>query len=71
MQGTLDGLPVEILIDSGASVNFVDHNITRKLGLSVEKKPISIGMASSEVSIKTLGKVTGSLNLNTQIVHSM
>jgi len=28
VNGTLEGVTVEVLVDSGASKNFVDHNIT-------------------------------------------
>ena len=45
-----------MLIDSGASENFVDTDIVRKLGLPIPERATSIGMASSEVSMQTLGE---------------
>jgi len=47
----LNNFPVHILVDSGASENFVDFKICQKLHLAISGSPTSIGMASSEVSI--------------------
>jgi len=43
--------------------NFVDTDIVRKLGLPIAGRATSIGMASSEVSMQTLGRVSGILSL--------
>jgi len=43
--------------------NFVDTDIVRKLGLPIAGRATSIGMASSEVSMQTLGRVSGVLSL--------
>jgi len=49
VDGLLDNFPVHILVDSGASGNFVDVEICQKLHLAINGSPTSIGMASSEV----------------------
>jgi len=59
----LQGVPVQILVDSGASENFVDREIANCLGRPVKGNATSISMASSEVSVQTCGKVSGELNL--------
>jgi len=62
-KGSLEGNPVHVLIDSGASKNFVDTDIVRKLGLPIAGRATSIGMASSEVPMQKHGRVSGVLNL--------
>jgi len=54
---------VQVLIDSGASENFVDFGVCHCLNLPVEGDRFSIGMASSEISVETFGKTTADLNL--------
>ena len=56
-------MPVEILVDSGASENFIDAKVARRLNLPVKTESVSIGMATSEVSVHTIGKVAGVLEL--------
>jgi len=51
--GTLDGVTVQVLVDSGASENFVDHNIARRLKLRFDGSPASIAMVSSNVCVRT------------------
>jgi len=63
IKGSLKGSPVEVLIDSGASENFIDDKVASRLNLPVKTESVSIGMASSEVSVHTIGKVTGVLEL--------
>ena len=63
IKGSLEGLPVEVLIDSGASENFIDNKIASRHSLPVKTETVSIRMASSEVSVHTIGKVTGVLEL--------
>ena len=63
VKGSLEGDPVHVLIDSGASENFVDTDIVRKLGLPLAGRATSIGMVSSGVSMQTLGRVSGVLSL--------
>ena len=63
IKGSLEGSPVEILVDSRASENFIDAKVARRLNLPVKTKSVSIGMASSVVSVHTIGKVTGILEL--------
>jgi len=43
--------------------NFVDTDIVRKFGLPIAGRATSIEMASSEVSMQTLGRVSGVLSL--------
>ena len=62
-KGSSEGNAVHVLIDSGASENFVDTDVVQKLGLPIAGRATSIGMASSEVSMQTLGKVSGILRL--------
>ena len=47
----------------GASENFVDFGVCHRLNLPVDEDRSSIGMASSEISVETLGKTTADLNL--------
>jgi len=61
IKGSPEGSPVEILVYSGASENFIDAKVARRLNLAVKTESVSIGMASSEVSVHTIGKVTGVL----------
>ena len=56
--GTLNDSPVQVLIDSGASENFVDFGVCHRLNLPVDEDRSSIGMASSEISVETFGKTT-------------
>ena len=63
IKGSPEGSPVEVLIDSGASENFIDDKVASRLNLPVKTESVSIGMASSEVSVHTIGKVTGVLEL--------
>jgi len=63
IKGSLEDSSVEVLIDSGASENFIDDKIASRLSLPVKTESVSIGMASSEVSEQTIGKVTGALSL--------
>jgi len=49
--GTLDDSPVQVLIDSGASENFVDFGVCDRLNLPVDGDRSSIGMTSSEISV--------------------
>jgi len=64
VDGLLDDLPVHVLVDSGASENFVDLKICKKLRLPVNGSPNSIGMASSDVSIPTCCAITAKLSFN-------
>jgi len=63
VDGTLEGVTVEVFVDFGASENFVDHNIARRLKLIFGGSPAHIGMASSNVRVRTLWRATGTLNL--------
>jgi len=62
--GLLDNFLVHILVDSGASENFVDFKICQKLHLAINGSPNSIGMASSEVSIPTCGIAVATLSFH-------
>jgi len=64
VDGLLHNFPVHILVDSGASENFVDFKICPKLHLAINGLPTSIGMASSEVSIPTCGIVVATLSFH-------
>ena len=57
IKGSLEGWPVEVLIDSGASKNFIDDKVASRLNLPVKIESVSIGMASFEVSVHTIGKL--------------
>jgi len=61
--GTLNDSPVQVLIDSGVSENFVDFGVCNRLNSPVDGDRYSIGMASSEISVETFGKTTTDLNL--------
>ena len=64
IRGTVAGKPVHVLVDSGASENFIDKQIAKKSGLVVFGKSSAIGMASSQLCLDTLGKVSAELNLS-------
>jgi len=64
VDGLLDNFPVHILVDSGASENFVDFKICQKLYLAINGSPTSIGMASSDVAISTCGIVIATLSFH-------
>ena len=64
VDGQLNNFPVHILVDSGASENFVDYKICQKLHLAITGAPTSIGMASSEVSLPTCGVVIANLSFH-------
>jgi len=61
--GELNDSPVQVLIDSGASENFIDLDVWARLNLPVNGERSSIGMASSEIAVETLGKTTADLKL--------
>jgi len=63
--GTLNDLPVLVLIDSSLSVNFVSLDVCVQLNLpmDLDGNRSSTGMASSEISVETFGKTTADLNL--------
>jgi len=50
------------LVDSGAS-DFIDLDVCARLNLRVIGQRSSIGMASSEIAVETLGKTTADLKL--------
>jgi len=54
--GTLNDSPVQVLVDSGASENFIDFGVCHRLNLPVDGYRSSIGMASSEISVEIFGK---------------
>jgi len=64
VDGLLDDLPVNVLLDSGTSENFVDLKICRKLHLPVNVSLNSINMTSSHVRIPTCGIVTAKHSYN-------
>jgi len=61
--GTLSDSPIQVLVDSGASENFIDLDVCARLNLRVNGERSSIGMASSEIAVETLGKTTEDLKL--------
>lgn len=57
LQGSIKGKPEVLLIDSGASHNFISLRVCRKLALDVVKSPsINVKLADSSV-IQTCGQV--------------
>ena len=42
IKGSLEGWPVEVLIDSGASKNFIDDKVASRLNLPVKIESVSI-----------------------------
>ena len=63
VQGSLDGTPVHVLIDSGASENFINHCVCNRLSLPINGREFAVGMASSSFSVQTLGDTTADLEL--------
>ena len=61
--GTSNDSPVQVLIDSDASENFVDLDVCDRLNLPVGGDKSSIDIASSEMSVETFGKTTAVINL--------
>lgn len=39
LQGTINGVPILVLVDSGATHNFIDHKLVQRMGWEVEDTP--------------------------------
>ena len=68
--GMLNDSPGQVLVDSGSSENFIDLDVCSRLNLRVNGERFSIGMASSEIAVETLGKTTADLKLLDQTYPS-
>ncbi|XP_026689427.2 retrovirus-related Pol polyprotein from transposon opus [Ciona intestinalis] len=60
--GTLAGATVDILLDTGASNNFIDSGTARKAHLSLNKVIMSINMAAGNNPTKTFGRTKATLS---------
>nr|XP_026689427.1 uncharacterized protein K02A2.6 isoform X1 [Ciona intestinalis] len=60
--GTLAGATVDILLDTGASNNFIDRGTARKARLSLNKVIMSINMAAGSNPTKTFGRTKATLS---------
>ena len=58
---TLESLPVTVLIDSGASENFVAKRLASSLNLKGIGLSSSVSMASPRFAVKTKGKTSGTM----------
>ena len=59
----LRGHPVDSLLDTGASENFISDGIVNIIGLKPNGKSSKVNMASSELSATVLGRVTSDLDV--------
>ena len=59
----LEGYPVDSLIDTGASENFMSESTANIVGLIPQGNSSKVSMASNAFSATVLGKVTSSLNI--------
>ena len=59
----LRGHPVDSLLDTGASENFISDRIVNRVGIIPNKKNSKVDMASSELSATVLGRVTSNLDV--------
>ena len=59
----LRGHPVDSLLDTGASENFISDGIVNTVGLIPNGKSSLVNMASSELSATVLGRVTSDLDI--------
>ena len=57
------GHPVDSLLDTGASENFISDRIVNRVGIIPNKKSSKVDMASSELSATVLGRVTSNLDV--------
>ena len=58
----LRGHPLDSLLDTGASENFISNGIVNTIGLIPNGKSSKVNMASSEWSATVLGRVTSDLD---------
>ena len=68
--GMLNDSPVQGLVDSGASENFIDLDVCARLNLPVNGERSSISTTSSEIAVQTLGKTAADLKLLDQTYPS-
>ena len=71
LSGTVLGKPVQVLIDTGSSENFIHPDAVQRLGLDVFPSSEKVLMASSSLSSTTLGHTTVSLDLSGRYYHDV
>ncbi|XP_078495354.1 uncharacterized protein LOC144750187 [Ciona intestinalis] len=57
------GQSIKVLLDSGASDNFLNKKVAHRLNLRVEKSSAVIGMATNGLSATTQGRASASISL--------
>ena len=63
VEGTLNGVGVQILMDAGSSKSYIDHRLLKELKVSVEGNPSAITMASTSHSAQVKRAVFVSLKV--------
>ena len=66
----LRGHPVDNLLDTGASENFISDGIVNTVGLIPNGKSSKVNMASSELSATVLGRVTSTLTFKDEHIKT-
>ena len=67
----LRGHPVDSLLDTSASENFISDGIVNTVGLIPNGKSSKVNMASSELSATVLGRVTSDLDVQGRIYKNL
>ena len=63
MEGTLNGVSVQILMDTGSSESYIDRRLLKGLKLSLEGEPCAITMAFTSHSAEVKGAVLVNLEV--------
>ena len=63
MTATLEEKHVDVLVDSGASSNFIDYNLVSQLKLPLKGDKSTITMVSQGLKATTLGTVQATICL--------
>ena len=63
IQRSIQGRPVDVLIDTGASDNFISETTSRDLDLKLKETKECISMAKSDVAVKVNGRSTADIEL--------
>ena len=57
VEGTVNGVSVQILMDTGFSKSYINHRLLKGLKLSLEREPSAITMASTSHSVQVKGAI--------------
>ena len=57
VEGTVNGVSVQILMDTGFSKSYINHRLLKGLKLSLEREPSAITTASTSHSVQVKGAI--------------